>query len=137
MCFSVLRTLTGHKAGIKSLDFHPYGAYTASGSMDCNVKVSPAPSRDCPIEQFILSANVPFVYSFDLSKHYSNALALTAFRSFIYYLRIESLDELTATRQRRQINSDVFRLILSHRLPTVLVLCFGDNVYLYMYCIEH
>ena len=37
---SVLRTLTGHKAGIKSLDFHPYGEYVASGSMDCNVKVS-------------------------------------------------------------------------------------------------
>ena len=35
----VLRTLTGHKAGIRSLDFHPSGEYAASGSMDCNVKV--------------------------------------------------------------------------------------------------
>ena len=46
MFVSVLRTLTGHKAGIKSLDFHPYGEYVASGSMDCSVKVSQV-SSDC------------------------------------------------------------------------------------------
>jgi katanin p80 WD40 repeat-containing subunit B1 len=36
---SVLRTLTGHKSSIKSLDFHPYGDYAASGSQDSTIKV--------------------------------------------------------------------------------------------------
>ncbi|KAJ8303196.1 hypothetical protein KUTeg_019592 [Tegillarca granosa] len=36
----IMRTLTGHKSSIRSLDFHPYGDYTASGSLDANVKVS-------------------------------------------------------------------------------------------------
>lgn len=36
---SVVRTLAGHKSGIRSLDFHPYGDYVASGSLDCNIKV--------------------------------------------------------------------------------------------------
>ena len=36
---SVMRTLTGHKSSIRSLDFHPYGDYAASGSLDCNIKV--------------------------------------------------------------------------------------------------
>lgn len=38
--FLVMRTLTGHTSSIKSLDFHPYGDYCTSGSLDCNVKVS-------------------------------------------------------------------------------------------------
>ena len=38
-CFSVTRTLTGHKSSIKCTDFHPYGEYITSGSMDTNVKV--------------------------------------------------------------------------------------------------
>ena len=37
--FLVMRTLTGHTSSIKSLDFHPYGDYCTSGSLDCNVKV--------------------------------------------------------------------------------------------------
>ena len=36
----VTRTLTGHKSSIKCTDFHPYGEYITSGSMDTNVKVS-------------------------------------------------------------------------------------------------
>ena len=34
-----MRTLTGHKSSVRSLDFHPYGDYAASGSLDCNIKV--------------------------------------------------------------------------------------------------
>ena len=37
--FTVMRTLTGHKSSIRSLDFHPYGDYAASGSLDSNIKV--------------------------------------------------------------------------------------------------
>lgn len=40
---AVLRTLTGHKANIRCLDFHPYGEFVASGSLDTNVKVSYVP----------------------------------------------------------------------------------------------
>ena len=36
----VVRTLTGHKANIRSLDFHPYGEFVASGSNDTTVRVS-------------------------------------------------------------------------------------------------
>ncbi|XP_072836733.2 katanin p80 WD40 repeat-containing subunit B1 isoform X2 [Pogona vitticeps] len=34
----ILRTLMGHKANICSLDFHPFGGFVASGSMDTNIK---------------------------------------------------------------------------------------------------
>lgn len=37
--FAVIRTLTGHKAGIRCLDFHPYGDYIVSGSLDTNIRV--------------------------------------------------------------------------------------------------
>ena len=37
---SVVRTLTGHKSSIRGIDFHPYGEFVASGSLDTNVKVS-------------------------------------------------------------------------------------------------
>jgi len=36
---TVLRTLTGHKASVRSMDFHPYGDYVATGSLDTNIKV--------------------------------------------------------------------------------------------------
>ena len=36
----VVRTLTGHKSSIRGIDFHPYGEFVASGSLDTNVKVS-------------------------------------------------------------------------------------------------
>ena len=35
----MVRTLTGHRAGIKALDFHPYGDFLATGSTDTNIKV--------------------------------------------------------------------------------------------------
>uniref|UniRef100_A0A803TB31 Katanin p80 WD40 repeat-containing subunit B1 n=1 Tax=Anolis carolinensis TaxID=28377 RepID=A0A803TB31_ANOCA len=38
----ILRTLMGHKANICSLDFHPFGGFVASGSMDTNIKVRPS-----------------------------------------------------------------------------------------------
>uniref|UniRef100_A0A8C0AS58 Katanin p80 WD40 repeat-containing subunit B1 n=1 Tax=Buteo japonicus TaxID=224669 RepID=A0A8C0AS58_9AVES len=34
----ILRTLLGHKANICSLDFHPFGSFVASGSLDTNIK---------------------------------------------------------------------------------------------------
>ena len=34
-----MRTLTGHKSNIRSLNFHPYGDFVASGSLDSNIKV--------------------------------------------------------------------------------------------------
>lgn len=40
--FPVLRTLLGHKANICSLDFHPFGSFVASGSLDTNIKVKPS-----------------------------------------------------------------------------------------------
>ena len=40
MCIAV-RSISGHKAAICSLDFHRYGDILASGSMDTNLKVQP------------------------------------------------------------------------------------------------
>ena len=37
--FADIRTISGHKAAITSLDFHLYGDILASGSMDTNFKV--------------------------------------------------------------------------------------------------
>ena len=34
-----IRTLTGHRSECLSADFHPYGAFFASGSLDTNLKV--------------------------------------------------------------------------------------------------
>ena len=36
---SVIRSISGHKAAICSLDFHRFGDILASGSMDTNLKV--------------------------------------------------------------------------------------------------
>lgn len=36
----LLRTLTGHKASIRAIEFHPYGDFITSGSSDTSVKVS-------------------------------------------------------------------------------------------------
>jgi katanin p80 WD40 repeat-containing subunit B1 len=35
----IVRTLTGHKAAIRCMDFHPYGDLLASGSLDTSIKV--------------------------------------------------------------------------------------------------
>lgn len=36
----MLRTLTGHRASIRCVDFHPYGDFLASGSSDSGIKVN-------------------------------------------------------------------------------------------------
>eukprot|EP00960_Hanusia_phi_P065551 766132-Hanusia_phi.AAC.3 len=38
-CFQAIRTLLGHRTDCLSVDFHPYGAFFASGSLDTNLKV--------------------------------------------------------------------------------------------------
>ncbi|GFQ89510.1 katanin p80 WD40 repeat-containing subunit B1 [Trichonephila clavata] len=43
----IIRTLTGHKAGIRCLDFHPYGDYIVSGSLDTNIKLWDARKKGC------------------------------------------------------------------------------------------
>lgn len=35
----LVRSLSGHKSNIRSIDFHPYGEFIASGSFDTNLKV--------------------------------------------------------------------------------------------------
>jgi FOG: WD40 repeat len=35
----IVRTLTGHKATIRCMDFHPYGDFLTSGSLDTSIKV--------------------------------------------------------------------------------------------------
>ena len=45
--FSVVRTLTGHKSSIRGIDFHPYGEFVASGSLDTNVKVRVLTNISC------------------------------------------------------------------------------------------
>ncbi|XP_014663675.1 PREDICTED: katanin p80 WD40 repeat-containing subunit B1-like isoform X3 [Priapulus caudatus] len=43
----IVRTLTGHKANIRSLDFHPFGDFVASGSLDTNVKLWDIRRKGC------------------------------------------------------------------------------------------
>lgn len=43
--WKVIRSISGHKAAISSLDFHGYGDILASGSMDTNLKVVHACSQ--------------------------------------------------------------------------------------------
>lgn len=35
----IVRTLTGHKGTIRCMDFHPYGDFLTSGSLDTSIKV--------------------------------------------------------------------------------------------------
>ena len=35
----IVRTLTGHKSNIRTIDFHPYGDFIGTGSLDTNIKV--------------------------------------------------------------------------------------------------
>ena len=39
LSLAVRRNISGHKAAVRSLDFHRYGDILASGSMDTNIKV--------------------------------------------------------------------------------------------------
>lgn len=36
----IIKTFTGHKAGVRSVDFHPYGNNLVSGSLDTSIKVN-------------------------------------------------------------------------------------------------
>lgn len=47
LLFPVLRTLLGHKANICSLDFHPFGSFVASGSLDTNIKLWDVRRKGC------------------------------------------------------------------------------------------
>lgn len=43
----LVRTLTGHKAGLTCIDFHPYGDFLASGSTDTNLKLWDIRRKGC------------------------------------------------------------------------------------------
>jgi katanin p80 WD40 repeat-containing subunit B1 len=41
------RTLTGHKMGVRCMDFHPYGELLASGSCDTTIKLWDIRRKGC------------------------------------------------------------------------------------------
>lgn len=43
----VYRTLTGHMSTCTCVDFHPYGQFIASGSLDTNLKIWDARTKTC------------------------------------------------------------------------------------------
>ena len=43
----MVRNLKGHSAAIRTLDFHPYGEFIASGSLDTNLKVWDIRRKGC------------------------------------------------------------------------------------------
>ncbi|KAF1869610.1 hypothetical protein Lal_00017185 [Lupinus albus] len=43
----VVRTLTGHRSNCTSVDFHPFGEFFASGSLDTNLKIWDIRKKDC------------------------------------------------------------------------------------------
>ena len=43
----LIRTLTGHKAGLTCADFHPYGDFLASGSADKHLKLWDIRRKGC------------------------------------------------------------------------------------------
>jgi katanin p80 WD40 repeat-containing subunit B1 len=45
--FLVVRTLTGHKSNIRSVEFHPFGDFFASGSLDLTVKIWDIRRKGC------------------------------------------------------------------------------------------
>jgi WD40 repeat protein len=45
--FSVVRTLTGHRSNCISVDFHPFGEFFASGSLDTNLKIWDIRRKGC------------------------------------------------------------------------------------------
>ena len=42
-----MRTLTGHKSGVKCLDFHPYGDFLCSGSSDTSLRLWDTRRKGC------------------------------------------------------------------------------------------
>lgn len=47
VCLKVVRTLTGHRSNCISLDFHPFGEFFASGSLDTNLKIWDIRRKGC------------------------------------------------------------------------------------------
>ncbi|RZB45766.1 Katanin p80 WD40 repeat-containing subunit B1-like isoform D [Glycine soja] len=45
--FNVVRTLTGHRSNCTSVDFHPFGEFFASGSLDTNLKIWDIRKKGC------------------------------------------------------------------------------------------
>ena len=45
--FLVVRTLTGHRSNCIAVDFHPFGEFFASGSLDTNLKVWDIRKKGC------------------------------------------------------------------------------------------
>ncbi|XP_068235338.1 katanin p80 WD40 repeat-containing subunit B1 isoform X5 [Palaemon carinicauda] len=43
----IVRTLTGHKANIRCIDFHPYGDFIGTGSLDTNIKLWDIRRKGC------------------------------------------------------------------------------------------
>ena len=47
MLCAVIRTLTGHRSSCLSVDFHPFGDFFASGSLDTSLKVWDVRRKAC------------------------------------------------------------------------------------------
>lgn len=62
----VLRTLIGHKANICSVDFHPFGEYLASGSVDTDIKVAHKNTHKRLINFCIVSYCLVVPYSYGM-----------------------------------------------------------------------
>lgn len=44
---AVVRTLTGHRSNCIAVDFHPFGEFFASGSLDTNLKIWDIRRKGC------------------------------------------------------------------------------------------
>jgi len=47
LSWAVVRTLTGHRSNCISVDFHPFGEFFASGSLDTNLKIWDIRRKEC------------------------------------------------------------------------------------------
>jgi WD40 repeat protein len=47
LMYVVVRTLTGHRSNCMSVDFHPFGEFFASGSLDTNLKIWDIRRKGC------------------------------------------------------------------------------------------
>lgn len=43
----MIRTLTGHRSSCTAVEFHPFGEFFASGSMDTNLKIWDIRKKEC------------------------------------------------------------------------------------------
>lgn len=47
LSYAVVRTLTGHRSNCMSVDFHPFGEFFTSGSLDTNLKIWDIRRKGC------------------------------------------------------------------------------------------